>query len=50
VEQICDQVAVIDRGRLVAQGPLAEVAAGRDLETMFLDLTGEGNDHGPVAG
>jgi ABC-2 type transport system ATP-binding protein len=50
VEQICDQVAVIDRGRLVAQGPLAEVAAGRDLETMFLDLAGEGNDHGPVAG
>lgn len=39
VEQICDQVAVIDRGRLVAQGPLAEVAAGRDLETMFMDLT-----------
>lgn len=47
VEQICDQVAVIDRGRLVAQGPLAEVAAGRDLETMFLELT-RGND-GPAA-
>ncbi len=43
VEQICDQVAIIDRGRLVAQGPLQEVAAGRDLETMFMDLTG-GND------
>jgi ABC-2 type transport system ATP-binding protein len=40
VEQICDQVAVIDRGRLVAQGPLAEIAAGRDLETMFMELTG----------
>lgn len=40
VEQICDYVAVIDRGRLAAQGPLAEVAAGRDLETMFLELTG----------
>jgi ABC-2 type transport system ATP-binding protein len=48
VEQICDQVAVIDRGRLVAQGPLAEVAAGRDLETMFLELTG--GHHGPAAG
>lgn len=52
VEQICDQVAVIDRGRLVAQGPLDKVAAGRDLETMFMELTGgvkaapveEGND------
>jgi ABC-2 type transport system ATP-binding protein len=45
VEQICDQVAVIDRGRLAAQGLLTEVAAGRDLETMFMELTGaeEGN-------
>ena len=49
VEQICDHVAVIDRARLVAQGPLTEVAAGRDLETMFLELTGEGNDHGLAA-
>jgi ABC-2 type transport system ATP-binding protein len=49
VEQICDEVAVIDRGRLVAQGPLAEVAAGRDLETMFLELTGERNSNGSLA-
>ena len=48
VEQICDQVAIIDRGRLVAQGPLQGVAAGRDLETMFVELTG-GND-GTIAG
>ncbi len=49
VEQICDHVAVIDRGHLVAQGLLAEVAAGRDLETMFLELTGEENNDGPPA-
>jgi ABC-2 type transport system ATP-binding protein len=48
VEQICDQVAIIDRGRLVVQGPLHEVAAGRDLETMFMELTG-GSD-GPATG
>jgi ABC-2 type transport system ATP-binding protein len=48
VEQICDQVAVIDRGKLVAQGPLAEVAAGRDLETMFMELTGKGGGVGPA--
>ena len=48
VEQICDQVAIIDRGHLVVQGPLHDVAAGRDLETMFMELTG-GND-GPAAG
>ncbi|HSR34680.1 MAG TPA: ABC transporter ATP-binding protein [Anaerolineae bacterium] len=47
VEQICDHVAVIDRGRLVAHGPLADVAAGRDLETMFMELTGSNN--GPTA-
>jgi ABC-2 type transport system ATP-binding protein len=40
VEQICNWVAIIDQGRLVVQGPLAEVAAGRDLETMFMELTG----------
>jgi ABC-2 type transport system ATP-binding protein len=40
VEQICDQVAIIDRGRLAAQGPLAGVTAGRDLESAFLALTG----------
>jgi ABC-2 type transport system ATP-binding protein len=28
VEQICDEVAVIDRGRLVESGPLAELLAG----------------------
>ena len=43
VDQICDRVAIIDRGRLVTQGPLQDVAAGRDLETIFVDLTG-GND------
>ncbi len=49
VEQICDQVAVIDEGRLVAQGPLTEVAAGRDLETMFMELTGKKEgDGGPA--
>ncbi len=49
VEQICDHVAVIDRGRLVAQGPLDQIAAGRDLETMFMELTVEGNHNGPSA-
>jgi len=39
VEQICNQVAVIDQGRLVVQGRLADVTAGRDLETMFVELT-----------
>ena len=28
VEKICDQVAIVDRGRVVAQGSIAELAAG----------------------
>jgi ABC-2 type transport system ATP-binding protein len=51
VQQICDYLAIIHHGRLQAQGPLDELAAGRDLETLFLELTGgefrQGN--GPTA-
>jgi ABC-2 type transport system ATP-binding protein len=28
VEKICDHVAIVDRGRIVAQGPLSELAGG----------------------
>jgi len=51
VEQVCDYLAIIEEGRLMAQGPLAELAAGRDLETLFLELTGgePGNGDGPAA-
>jgi ABC-2 type transport system ATP-binding protein len=44
VERLCDEVAVIDRGRIVAQGTLAEIrgqrAVGQDasLEDVFLKL------------
>ena len=44
VERLCDHIGVIRRGRLVAQGPLAELRAGagggRTLEELFLDLIG----------
>lgn len=44
VERLCDEVAVIDRGRLVAQGSLAEIRRQREvgqdasLEDVFLKL------------
>jgi ABC-2 type transport system ATP-binding protein len=42
VEKLCDEVAIIDRGRIVAQGTLDEIraGAGRDasLEDVFLKL------------
>lgn len=40
VERLCDHVAVIDRGRVAVAGTVADVRAGRDLETVFVDLVG----------
>jgi ABC-2 type transport system ATP-binding protein len=50
VERLTDHVAVIHHGRLVAQGPLAELrggadGAGRSLEDLFLDLVGASERH-----
>jgi ABC-2 type transport system ATP-binding protein len=43
VEQICDALAIIDRGRIVAAGSLEEIrqkhGGAARLEQMFLDLT-----------
>ncbi|MFC6372761.1 ABC transporter ATP-binding protein [Nonomuraea thailandensis] len=38
VEQLCDHVAVIDRGRVAAVGTLDEVRAGQSLEDRFVGL------------
>ena len=44
VERLCDEVAIIDRGRIVAQGTLDEireqrqVGADTSLEDVFLKL------------
>ena len=44
VERLCDEVAIIDRGRIVAQGTLAEIRTQREvgadasLEDVFLKL------------
>jgi ABC-2 type transport system ATP-binding protein len=42
VERLCDHIGVIARGRLVAQGPIAELRrdSGRSLEEIFLELVG----------
>lgn len=40
VEQLCDHVAVVAGGRVVASGPIDEVRAGRSLEDRFVDLVG----------
>jgi len=42
VEEICDRVVILRRGRLLAEGTLAEITAeSGSLQEAFLDLTGE---------
>ena len=40
VEGSCDRVTVIDKGRVLAHGTVAEVSQGGDLERRFLEMTG----------
>src|SRR5436305_4061911 len=38
-EAVCDRIAIINRGRIVAQGTTAELKNDRALEEVFLELT-----------
>src|SRR5450759_1932158 len=40
VEQVCDRVAVVAAGRVIAAGTLDEVRSGMGLERRFVDLLG----------
>jgi ABC-2 type transport system ATP-binding protein len=42
VEQLCDHVAVLNRGAIVRAGPLDQVAGTAGLEQAFLDAVGSG--------
>jgi ABC-2 type transport system ATP-binding protein len=51
VERLCTHVAIVDRGKLVAAGPVAELrrapdGSERTLEALFLSLVGGGRDPG----
>ncbi len=39
VEDTCDRVTVVDHGRIIAHGTVAEVTQGGDLEQRFLEMT-----------
>ncbi|MFC5825512.1 ABC transporter ATP-binding protein [Nonomuraea insulae] len=43
VEQLCDHVGVIDKGRVAAAGPLDEVRGQATLEDTFVELVGAGS-------
>jgi ABC-2 type transport system ATP-binding protein len=40
VESLCDELAVVDRGRVLAAGAVEDVRAGSTLQQRFLDLVG----------
>jgi ABC-2 type transport system ATP-binding protein len=41
VEKLCDRVAIVGAGRVLATGTLDEVRAGRRLDDVFVDLVGD---------
>jgi len=41
VEKLCDRVAIVGAGRVVAAGTLDDVRAGRRLDDVFVDLVGD---------
>jgi ABC-2 type transport system ATP-binding protein len=40
VEQVCDHVSIIDKGKIVASGTTDEVRGGKTLQRAFIDLVG----------
>jgi ABC-2 type transport system ATP-binding protein len=40
VEQVCDHVSIIDKGKIVATGTTAQVRGGKTLQQAFIDLVG----------
>jgi ABC-2 type transport system ATP-binding protein len=49
VEQLCDHVAILARGRIVAAGPLQEIRGDASLEDAFADLVGAGHETGALS-
>jgi ABC-2 type transport system ATP-binding protein len=43
VERLCDRVGIMHLGRLIAEGPVDQVRAGRSLEDAFVELVGAGD-------
>jgi ABC-2 type transport system ATP-binding protein len=40
VEQVCDHVSIIDKGKIVITGTIDEVRGGKTLQRAFIDLVG----------
>jgi ABC-2 type transport system ATP-binding protein len=50
VERLCDRVAVVNLGRIIAEGPTDELRNGRRLEDVFVDLVGAQEQEGAALG
>jgi ABC-2 type transport system ATP-binding protein len=52
VERLCDHIGIIHKGRLVAQGPIAELGGGSGgtLEERFLSIVGAGRGQSVTLG
>jgi len=52
VERLCDHIGIIQKGRLVAQGSMAELRAGgvtgQSLEERFMDIVGHSSSTMPA--
>ena len=46
VQRMCDHVAVLDQGRVLAEGTMAQVCGGVSLEDRFVSLVGGRTDAG----
>jgi ABC-2 type transport system ATP-binding protein len=42
MQHTVDDVLIINQGKLIADGPIAEITKGRSLEDTFLSLVGAG--------
>ena len=40
VEQVCDHVSIIDKGKIVATGTIDEVRGGKTLQQAFIEMVG----------
>jgi ABC-2 type transport system ATP-binding protein len=49
VERVCDHVAILGHGRVLAHGTLEEVSGGGDLEERFVGLVGDTSERRDLA-
>lgn len=47
-EKLCDKIAIIKGGRLIASGTMEEVKGDQSLENVFLELEGDGSEEAPA--